>query len=77
MIAPSRMSTGEKRGIAMQKYDYAVLALAALILAVAFVMASPEGSATGNRRWAPAEGIHLSGVHRSTANLSDEDFPPH
>ena len=63
----------------MQKYDDALLALAALILAAAFVMASPEGSATGNRQWAPApaDGIHLSGIHRGTAISPDEDFPPH
>ena len=60
----------------MHKYDYVLLALAALILAASFVMASPEGLATEQRRWAPAD-IHLSGIHRSTAMLPDEDFPPH
>ena len=71
------MSAGEDRGITMHKYDYALLALAALILAAAFVMASSEGSASGDRQWAPAEGIHLSGIHRSIAVLPDEHFPPH
>jgi hypothetical protein len=61
----------------MHKYDYALLALAALILAAAFVIFTPEGSSTGTRHWAPADGIHLSGIHRSTGILPDEDFPPH
>jgi hypothetical protein len=59
----------------MYKYDYILLALAALILAAAFV-ASPEGSATTERQWAPAD-IHLSGIHRSTAMLPDENLPAH
>ena len=58
----------------MHNYDYIVLALAALILAAAFLN-SPEGSAMPERQWAPAD-LHFSGVHRSTAMLPDDDFPP-
>jgi hypothetical protein len=59
----------------MHKYDYILLALAALTLAAAF-FASPEGSAEGTPQWAPAD-IHLSGIYRSTAMLPEEDFPPY
>ena len=59
----------------MHTYDYALLALAALILAAAFI-ASPEGKATTERQWAPAD-VHFAGVHRGTAMLPEEDFPPH
>jgi hypothetical protein len=62
-------------GTAVHKCEYALLALAALILAAAFV-ASPEGSAATERQWAPAD-IHLSGVYRNTAMLAEENFPPH
>jgi hypothetical protein len=61
----------------VHRYDYALLALAALILAVAFLIVSPEGSATGTPQWAAADGIHLSGISRSTAILPDDDFPAH
>ena len=58
----------------MYRYDYVLLALAALVLAAAFLV-SPKGSA-GRLQWAPAE-IHLSGIHRNTAMLPEEDFPAH
>jgi len=76
MITPS--PPDERRrgtGIVMHRYDYVLLALAALILAAAF-FASPEGPAAMNPQWAPA-GIHLPGGYRSTAMLPDEDFPPY
>ena len=59
----------------MHKYDYILLALVALMLAVGF-MISPGGSASGDRQWAPAD-IHLSGVFRNIALLPEEHFPPH
>jgi hypothetical protein len=58
----------------MHKCDYVLLALAALTLELAFT-ASPDSAST-KPQWAPAE-IHLSGVHRSTAMLPEEDFPPY
>ena len=70
------MSAGQERGIAMRKYEYAALALAALTLAVAFAIAS-GGSASGKLQWAPSSGIYLSGIHRRMAILPDDDFPPH
>jgi hypothetical protein len=59
----------------MHKYDYILLALAALTLAPAF-MTSPEGAATMDRLRAPAD-MHFSRVERNTAMVPDDDFPAH
>jgi hypothetical protein len=59
----------------MNKFDYALLALATLILAGAFLI-SPEGSATGNPQREPANDAYFIGNNRSAAILPDEDFPP-
>jgi len=61
----------------MHRYEYAVLALAALILAAVFVV-SPEGSATQNPQEVPANDIYfLSSQRSAAAALPDEDFAPH
>ena len=72
------MSVGNEQGIVMRTYEFAVLALAALILAAAFAITfPPEGSATVKREWSPAFTLHFAGVHRNAPNLLDDDFPPH
>jgi hypothetical protein len=70
------MSAGEEQGNAMNKFDYALLALATLILAAAFVI-SPEGSATSNPHGEPANDMYFLSTHRSAAILPDEEFPPY
>lgn len=60
----------------MQTQDYAILVLAALILAGIFAI-SPNALAPANGTPSAGYSIDLSGINRNAPFLPEEDFPPH